>query len=190
MTAQQQQAARAALEERGTPLLKKIEAMTEENEKLREKLALRQATLKRLEKLTLAATMLLDNVDSSADQTEMSCLSCLSRLDKSSAVNPTEDEAEEEDTAKLIVGKYLNQLLALVFNYVRERDGKLELVGLLGLAEELKKQFVLAEKEELIPVTEENKGWKEGVMLQRKILEAISGAGAPAGDEEDDEEKE
>lgn len=190
MTAQQQQAARAALEERGTPLLKKIEAMTEENETLREKLALRQATLKRLEKLTLAATMLLDTVDSTADQTEMSCLSCLSRLDKSSAVNPTEDEAEEEDTAKLIVGKYLNGLLATIFDDVCKRSGTMDLVALLGLAEKLEKRFVLAEKEELIPMTEENQGWKEGVQLQKKILKALSGAAAPAEEEDGDEEKE
>ena len=66
----------------------------------------------------------------------------------------------------------------------------MDLVALLGLAEKLEKRFVLAEKEELIPMTEENQGWKEGVQLQKKILKALSGAAAPAEEEDGDEEKE
>ena len=81
---------------------KNIDVITEETNRLKQKLTERQETLNRLQKLCIAASSLLNSVDSSAEETEISSLQCLSKLDQSTAVSPTEPE-NEGDEFKLLV---------------------------------------------------------------------------------------
>lgn len=184
MSAPQQQ---LALLENAMKTHKRIEEITEENEKLKEKLATRQATLQRLQKLTLAAASLLGSVDSTAPETEPSSLACLSRLNESSAVLPVEDETKEDDSVRMICGKYLNQLFTTIVDDICSSDNNMNLLSLLELGRKLNKLFMFAEEKQIIQPTDMDKGWKQGMVLQEQLRAKI-GQVFEHGEEEEAEE--
>ena len=151
---------------------KQIELLTEETERLKEKLASRQELLNRLNKLCLAAATLAGSVDSGSSETEPSSLKLLSKLSESNAVEPTEPE-DEQDAAKAIVGKYLNQILAVIFSIGEESQGNLNILTLINLEEKLQQLFAFAENKGIIPPTEENQGWKLQFAKHKPIADKI-----------------
>lgn len=168
---EQQQRQLAILEE-ALKANKRIEAINDENEKLKETLASRQAVLNRLQNLSLAAASLLGSVDSTAKETEPSSLECLAKLDRSDAVVPKDNE-EDEDSVKLIIGKYLNQLLAVVVQNIQECQGKMDIISLLKLESTINQLFAFAEEKQIIPETDENNGWKKAMLMHQKLFAQI-----------------
>jgi hypothetical protein len=170
---------------------KHAQAVASENGRLLELLASRHGTLKRLQQLSLASAALASSVDSSAGQTEPSSLQCLAKLGQSSAVVPVEEE-KVEDTSKLIAGKYLNQLLAVVVNGIQESEGEPNIATLLQLEQSLGQSFAFAEEKELIPTTDENHSWKKGLKAHAPLLailkETAGAGGGGDGEGEGDDE--
>ncbi|OHT10244.1 hypothetical protein TRFO_04248 [Tritrichomonas foetus] len=102
----------------------------------------------------------------------MSSLQCLTKLDQSTAVKPTDDD-EEESQAKLIVGKYLNQLLAVLVDFSEQNQNNMNILSLLQLEKKLSSLFAFAEQKEIIPETEETQGWKKGVAQHQQLADRI-----------------
>lgn len=159
---------------------KRVMSLNEENEKLKEKLAARQEILNRLQKLTIAAASLVGSVDSTSPETEQSSLQCLVKLEQSTAVSPDSPEPEEIGV-EMIIGKYLNQVLAVIVEATQEANGEMDLISLIQLAMKLKQLFLLAEEKDIITTTEEGKGWKHGMAMLERI---ITGATADQGENE------
>ena len=151
---------------------KNIDVITEETNRLKQKLTERQETLNRLQKLCIAASSLLNSVDSSAEETEISSLQCLSKLDQSTAVSPTEPE-NEGDEFKLPVGKYLNQILAVLVDFSEQNQNNLNILSLIKLEQRLTQLFTFAEQKEIIPVTDANQSWKKGVAQHKEIFDRV-----------------
>jgi hypothetical protein len=166
---------------------KKAEAVASENGRLTELLASRQLTLKRLQQLTLAASALVSSVDSSTTETEPSSLQCLVKLDQSTAIVPIEEE-KVEDSAKVITGKYLNQLLATVVSALDQTQGNPSIVSFLKLELSLHQSYNFAEQNQLIPVTDENRSWKKGMKSHEKLFALLQGAAGGEGEGDDDDE--
>ncbi|KAK8886028.1 hypothetical protein M9Y10_041487 [Tritrichomonas musculus] len=179
-----QQQQQLALLEEAMKSRKEIELLTEETNKLKEKLTMKQDTLNRLQKLCLASASLLNSVDSTSTETEMSSLKCLTKLDQSTAVVPTENE-EEEDQMKLIVGKYLNQILAVIVDFSEQNNGNLNIINLVQLEQKLNQLFAFAESKEIIPRVEESQSWKKGVALHKPLFDKIT----EINDSKDDDEE-
>ena len=179
-----QQQKQLALLEEAMKSRKDIEILTEETSKLKEKLSIKQDTLNRLQKLCLASASLLNSVDSSSAETEMSSLKCLTKLDQSTAVVPTENE-EEEDQMKLIVGKYLNQILAVIVDFSEQNNGNMNLINLIQLEQKLNQLFAFAESKEIIPKVDEAQSWKKGVALHKPLIDKIT----EINDQKDEEEE-
>lgn len=186
----EQQQRQLAILEDAMKAHKRIEAITEENEKLKETLANHQAVLNRLQNLSLAAATLLGSVDSTATETEPSSLQCLAKLDRSEAVVPTNKD-EDEDAVKLIIGKYLNQILAVIVQNIQECQGKMDIISLLKLETTVNQLFQFAEEKQIIPETDENNGWKKAMNMHQKLFAQIQQLiGGPAAEEEDFAEEE
>lgn len=170
MQNQQQQLAllQAAMQSR-----KEIDALTEETNKLKEKIALKQESLNRLQKLSLSSASLVASVDNTSSETEMSSLKCLTKLKQSTAVIPDEKD-KDEDEIKLIVGKYLNQLLAVIVDFSQQNNGNLNLITLLQLEERLNQLFTLAEDRDIIPKVKETESWKSLVAQHKPLVQKIA----------------
>jgi hypothetical protein len=123
-------------------------------------------------------------VDSSASETEPSSLQCLTKLDQSNAVVPTEPE-NIEDAPKAITGKYLNQLLAIVVNGLQPTDGPLTILSCLKLELSLAQSFAFAEQKSLIPATDATRSWKKGMKSHEQLFQLLK---STVEDEADDDE--
>ncbi|KAK8833879.1 hypothetical protein M9Y10_037832 [Tritrichomonas musculus] len=170
MSRQQQQ--QLAILEEAMKSRKQIEILTEETNRLKEKLSSRQEILNRLQQLCLSSATLLGSVDSTSTETEPSSLKLLTKLDQSTAVVPTEDE-NDDDQIKLIVGKYLNQLLAVIYSIAEEANGNVNIMTLINMEDKLHQLFAFAESKGIIPVTNENQSWKKGVLQHKPISDKI-----------------
>ncbi|OHT15401.1 hypothetical protein TRFO_14169 [Tritrichomonas foetus] len=166
---------------------KRIDALTEETDRLKMKLSARTEILNRLQKLSLASASLLGSVDSSSTNTEMSSLQFLSKLDQSTAVNNTNDETED-DQLKLIVGKYLNQILAVLVSFSEENSGNLNILSLMQIENKLNQLFAFAEQKEIIPVTEATESWKKGMAQHQQLFDKINSIFNQAEEETNEEE--
>lgn len=170
MSRQQQQ--QLAILEEAMKSKKQIEILTEETSRLKEKLSSRQEILNRLQQLCLSSATLIGSVDSTSNETEPSSLKLLTKLDQSNAVVPNEDE-NDDDQVKLIVGKYLNQLLAVIYSISEESNGNINIMTLINMEDKLHQLFAFAESKGIIPVTNENQGWKKGVLQHKPISDKI-----------------
>lgn len=170
---EQQQRQLAILEE-ALKTRKRIDAIQEENDQIKESLATKQAILARLNQMSLAAASLIGSVDNTAETVEPTSLACLSKLDQSNAV-VGEKEEEEEDTTKMIAGKYLNQILAVIVDDIQKGNGGLNLISLMDLETKLNQLFAFAEEKEIIPETDGSKGWKKAMIAHQGLFEKIQG---------------
>jgi hypothetical protein len=150
-------------------------------------LALRQATLQRLQQLSLAAASLLSSVDSTSPQTEPSSLQVLAKLPHAVAVAASQGP-KDEDQVKAIVGKYLNQLLVLIVQSSKQGEQGLNIISLVDLELKLHERFAFAEQHDIIPKTGDTVGWKNGAKAHQPLYEQIisSGKAASADDETED----
>lgn len=156
---------------------KRYQTMADENQKLREILAMRQPTLVRLQKLSTAAATLISSVDMLTEETTSSSLAYLAKLELSTAVTPPASD-RPESTSLLVVGQYLHQLLAIIFSAVQESQGDMTVIQLLHLEARLYDLFVFAEDRGIVPFTEETTGWKKELMTHKRLLEDVE-ADAP-----------
>ena len=153
---------------------KQIDEITEETNKLKERLASRQETLNRLQKLSLATSTLLNSVDSTTNETEPSSLNFLSKLGQSTAISNDNNTEQDEDNTKLIVGKYLNQIMAVLVAYSEENQGPLTILSLMEIENKLNQLFAFAEQKEIIPVTEATQSWKKGMAQHQQLFAQIN----------------
>lgn len=151
---------------------KKVEEIQEANNKLREQIEKNQLIFERLSKLSLSSATLLSSVDSSAPQTEMSSLKCLAKLDESSAVVP-DDEKEEDDQVKAIVGKYLNHLLVNIVDFAEQNQDKVDIFSMEELENTMAQLFEFAETKGIIPKRAEGEGWKKSIAAHKETFEKI-----------------
>ena len=151
---------------------KKVEALQEENNKLREQIAKNQLVFDRLSKISLASASLLSSVDSSAQETEMSSLKCLSKLEESTAVVPDE-EKPEDDQVKAIVGKYLNHLLVNIVDFAEQNQGPIDIFSMEELENTMAQLFQFAETKGIIPERKETEGWKKSVITHKALFQKL-----------------
>ncbi|KAH0790184.1 hypothetical protein GPJ56_005920 [Histomonas meleagridis] len=144
----------------------KIDAMNEENNRIKEKLARSQETLQRLQNLCIASASLIDQKN-----IEPSSLKYLSKLSDSTAVVPNKTK-DEEDQTKLIIGKYLNQILAVIVDFT-EQNSNPNILSMLQLENTLYQLFKFAEEKELVPKRADNEGWKQGMAVHGALAEQI-----------------
>lgn len=168
------------------------ELIAQEDARIKERIAIQQDTLNRLQKLSLASASLLSSVDSTAPETEISSLKCLAKLAQSTAVTPETDK-EDEDQVKLIVGKYLNRILASMVDFIEHKQGPLNILSMLELEDKIGQLFAFAEENEIIPETKEGKkdSWKtyraQHQQLRTKITELLQKQGGPVPEEKQEE---
>jgi hypothetical protein len=146
------------------------------NDKLRVALALRQATLQRLQHLSVATASLLNSVDSTSTQTEPSSLQILTKLPHAAAVDASQDP-KDEDQIKAIVGKYLNQLLGLIVQSSKQGQQGLNVISMVDLELKLHQRFAFAEEHDIIPKTDDKTGWKKGTKAHQPLYEQIASSG-------------
>jgi hypothetical protein len=165
-----------------------VEEINAANESLQIVLATQSGTIKRLLQLSLASASLLSSVDSTASQTEISSLQILSHLQYSTAMT-TESDEEEADSIKIVTGKFLNELLALVVQGITKESGGVELISLIQLEFLLNELLKEAENKELIPKTNPNASWKKNVAKHQPIYDQIlKKAREGPGEENDDDD--
>lgn len=163
---QQIQALKKALEAQ-----KNIQAIQMENDQIRQKIDRRQDDFERLSKLTLSAASLLNSVDSSAKETEISSVKCLSKIEESSAV--TGEEKEEDDQVKQVVGKYLNELLVTLAGFASANENTVDIFTMEKIEEALNQLFKFAEVKQIVPPTKDGEGWKTSLASHQAIFAKI-----------------
>lgn len=151
---------------------KKVQELTEANNKLRQQIQERQEIFERLSQLTLSSAALLSSVDSTAPVTEMSSVKCLSKLEESSAVNG-EDEKKDEDQVKLIIGKYLNHLLVKLVDFAEKNPEQIDILGMQDIEEGMAELYHFAEDRGIIPETKPTDGWKQSVAIHQQLFEKL-----------------
>jgi hypothetical protein len=128
-------------------------------------------------------------VDSTSPQTEPSSLQVLTKLPHAAANNGLQ-EPKDDDQAKAIVAKYLNQLLELIAQSSKQGQQGPNIVTMVDLELKLHERFAFAEKHDIIPKTDDKTGWKKGTKahqpLYERVLSAGKGGSASADDETED----
>lgn len=152
---------------------KKVEQITEANNKLRQQIMERQEIFERLSQLTLSSAALLSSVDSTAPVTEMSSVKCLSKLEESSAVSG-EDEKPEEDAVKVIIGKYLNNLLVTLVEFAEKNPEQIDILGMQDIEEGMAGLYEFAEEKGIIPETKPTEGWKQSIAIHKQLFEKLT----------------
>jgi hypothetical protein len=163
---------------------RRVEEITSSTEKLRLSLAARAETIKRLQQLSLATASLLSSVDSTAASTEQSSLQVLTKLGSATAVTPEDDEAEP-DLTKVINGKFLSQLMGLVAEAARAEKGEVGIVPLIQLELQLNELLKKAEEKEIVPRTQDKRGWKKRIADHQPIYDQILRMAKGSGDGEE-----
>lgn len=159
-----------------------LDQLAVENQDIQDLLALRQESFNRLYDLSLATAQLISAVSSNIPEAAESSLQCLSKLNKSSAIVPT--QPEETNTNSIIGGKYLNQILALINEFAQQPNPNL--ITAVELEQRLNQVFEFAEKKEIIPPVPEDQSWK---LLRQKHIPLYNKINALGQEEESSEEK-
>jgi hypothetical protein len=142
--------------------------LTAENHKLSESLALRRPVLQGLHSLLLTAIPLLSSVDSDSTDVEPSSLRLLTKFGRLPAM-----AADAPPAAAAIVGKYLNELLDVIVDFIRKNRLDLNAVVLFELENRLHQMFARAERQQLIPATDQQHGWKKAVLRHEVCLQRL-----------------
>jgi hypothetical protein len=161
-----------------------VEEVNTTNEKLNQSLAARSETLRRLNQLSIACASLLPSIDSSSPKRDPSSLQVLSRLSYSEAIAPV-DEESEPDLSKTVIGEFLNQLMTLIVQGVRNEKGTLGLLTLVNLEMAMNELLMAAEKKEFIPKTDAKGSWRRKVVEHQPIYEQIVRIVRGGGDRDD-----
>ncbi|EAY02982.1 hypothetical protein TVAG_325540 [Trichomonas vaginalis G3] len=172
MQAEPNQQEQIAILQKAMETHKRVEQLQEENDNLRRQIQDKQEVFERLSQLALSSASLLGSVDSSSPVTEMSSVKCLSKLEESSAVS-AEDEKPEEDPVKLIVGKYLNHLLAKLVEFSEKNQEQIDIFALQEIEEEMAQLYQFGEEKQIIPPTKPTEGWKKNVAVHQALFEKL-----------------
>ena len=168
----QMQKEQLALLQKAMETHKQVEAMQEVNSRLREKVQQRQEIISRLSKISLSTASLLNSVDITSKETEMSSLKCTKKLCETTAFTQ-EIPQNDDDQIKLIIGKYLNQLMVVLFDFVEQHPGSVDIFAMKELETKMSQLFGFAESKGIIPQTESADGWKRAVQLHQILFQKI-----------------
>jgi hypothetical protein len=151
----------------------RAEEINAANDALRISLALRQESVQRLHRMSLATAALVGSVDSTSPRTEQSSLQLLTKIPISPGIDQSKEVKTTDSQFKGLIGKFLNQLLAMVAQASKQGQQKLNLVTMIDLELKLHERFAFAEEHNLIPKTDENSGWKKGTAARKGLYDQI-----------------
>ena len=66
-----------------------------------------------------------------------------------------------------------NQILAVIVEDIQKANGNMNLISLMDLETKLNQLFAFAEEKEIIPETDDSKGWKKAMLAHQSLFEKI-----------------
>lgn len=130
---------------------------------------------KRLNDLVVASIQLLSDVDSSADDTQMSSARCLSLLDRSTAVSPVEKPKTHKQTLSYEFQMDILSKLAK-FAETHKNDEEISMSKLNAFNNDIVRKFHMAEEQGIMARVdyEDESSWKYKMLQIVSILKNVT----------------
>ena len=167
--------AEIVLPEQLTALSARVVSHERESQQLIDEITEKAEEFRRLNELVLASIQLLSDVDSSADDTQMSSARCLALLDKSTAVSPVEKPKNHEQTSSYKFHlDVLNKLAKFAETHKMEKE--ISMGRLSALNNEIARRFQQAEEQGIISRVdhEDERSWKYKLLQIVSILRNVA----------------
>ena len=135
----------------------RIQALKEENCRIRETLGKRAALLPQLDALALAAAQCIDAVGKDGQDIDDALLATLARLGNASPLcEPEKSDPVETD----VLGRMFHKMLSMVVNMKRLPIETLSVVDLCKLEEDVNEWLRQVENDGILPRVREDESWK------------------------------